>query len=83
MGDKWSLGFIAETESQVMYHLESHLVLMPKEDIQSKAIIEQMKEDEEKHASLAIELGARELPRYIKNLMKLSSKVMTKTAYWI
>lgn len=82
-GDKWSLGFVAETERQVVRHLEDHLERLPPEDAKSRAILEQMKEDELKHATTAIEAGAAELPGPVKRLMTLASKVMTATAYWI
>jgi 3-demethoxyubiquinol 3-hydroxylase len=83
VGDEWSLGFVAETEHQVVRHLDSHLARMPVEDIKSRVILEQMKIDEGKHATVAIESGARQLPGPVKKLMALFSGVMTKTAYWI
>ncbi|MDQ6958327.1 MAG: 2-polyprenyl-3-methyl-6-methoxy-1,4-benzoquinone monooxygenase [Mariprofundaceae bacterium] len=79
-GDRWNLGFLAETEYQVVRHLENHLKRLPKKDIRSRAIIIQMKEDELGHAHLAEELGAAELPSPVKSLMKLTSKVMTTVA---
>ena len=83
VGDKWSLGFVAETEHQVVAHLQSHLRKLPERDEKSRAILEQMKTDEAHHATLAIESGAAELPVRIKKIMKLCSRVMTTTAYWI
>ncbi len=83
VGDKWSLGFVAETEHQVIKHLDKHLSQLPENDTQSKAILEQMKEDEGHHATVAIQAGAATLPKPIKNLMKLTSKIMTRTAYWV
>lgn len=80
-GDKWSLGFVAETEKQVVKHLEDHLEKLPEDDARSRAILEQMKEDEQHHATVALEHGGRELPWVIRKLMTLTSKVMTKTAY--
>lgn len=80
-GDKWSLGFVVETENQVVKHLNSHLDSLPQQDTKSRAILEQMKEDELHHATMALESGAAELPKPVKLLMKLTSKVMTKTAY--
>ena len=80
-GDKWSLGFVVETENQVVKHLDSHLQSLPQKEDKSRAILEQMKEDELHHATMALESGAAELPKPIKLLMKLTSKVMTKTAY--
>ena len=82
-GDKWSLGFVTETERQVVKHLESHLEQLPQHDEKSRAILEQMKIDELHHATIALEAGAAELPTPIKKAMTFTSKVMTKTAYWI
>ena len=82
-GDKWSLGFVTETERQVVKHLESHLEQLPQHDEKSRAILEQMKIDEQHHATIALEAGAAELPNPIKKVMTLTSKVMTKAAYWI
>ena len=82
-GDKWSLGFVAETEKQVVKHLDHHLEKLPENDQRSRAILEQMKEDEQHHATVALEHGGRDLPWIIRKLMTLTSKVMTKTAYRI
>lgn len=82
-GDKWSLGFVAETEKQVVAHLDSHLGQLSEQDERSRAIIEQMKEDELKHATTALESGGAQLPAPIKGLMKITARVMTKSAYWI
>jgi len=82
-GDKWSLGFVAETEHQVVKHLEEHLQRLPETDNKSRAILEQMKQDEGRHATIAVEAGGAELPAPVKNLMGLCSKVMTRTAYWV
>ena len=83
LGDRWSLGFIAETERQVCAHLDSHLDSLPPEDAKSRAIVEQMRDEEEEHGDNAIEAGAAELPGPVKHLMSLTAKVMTKTAYWV
>jgi len=83
IGDKWNLGFLAETEHQVVEHLESHLNKLPGADLRSRAILEQMKIDELKHATTAIDHGAAELPPPVKKLMAAMSKVMTGTAYYI
>lgn len=83
IGDAWSLGFLSETETQVVEHLENHLNLLPLHDKRSHVILEQMRNDEAEHREEAIEAGANELPRWIKKLMKLTSKVMVKTAYWL
>jgi ubiquinone biosynthesis monooxygenase Coq7 len=83
MGDKWSLGFVVETEKQVISHLEDHLKRMPQKDKKSRAVLEQMKLDEARHGAAAQKAGAAELPPPVRQLMKLSSKVMTSTAYWL
>ncbi|VAW50263.1 2-polyprenyl-3-methyl-6-methoxy-1,4-benzoquinol hydroxylase, coq7 type [hydrothermal vent metagenome] len=83
IGDKWNLGFLAETEHQVVEHLESHLNKLPGGDLRSRAILEQMKIDEQKHATTAIEQGAAELPPTVKTFMMAMSKVMTGAAYYI
>jgi len=83
LGDRWSLGFIAETERQVCEHLESHFERLPKQDARSRAILEQMHEEEAEHGENAIDAGAAELPPPVKRLMKLTAKVMTRTAYWL
>lgn len=82
-GDKWSLGFVAETERQVVEHLQGHLQNLSAEDQRSRAILEQMKLDEGKHATTAVECGAAELPAPVKAMMKLTAKIMTRTAYWL
>jgi ubiquinone biosynthesis monooxygenase Coq7 len=82
-GDKWSLGFVVETEKQVVKHLEEHLEQLPEHDHKSRAILEQMKKDEGEHATMALHAGGAELPVPVKGLMKLVSKVMTRSAYWI
>jgi len=82
-GDKWSLGFVAETEHQVVEHLDEHLAQLPEQDNRSRAILKQMKEDESRHATVALEAGGSELPAPIKQAMKFTSKIMTSTAYKI
>lgn len=82
-GDRWSLGFVAETEYQVVRHLSSHLQRLPAADHESRAVLEQMKEDEARHATNAIVAGGVRLPWPIRLLMKGASKVMTKTTYWV
>ena len=81
LGDKWSLGFIAETEKQVCAHLDSHLDELPDDDAKSRAIVKQMRDEEEEHGENAKDAGAAELPDPIRGLMKLTAKVMTRTAY--
>jgi len=83
LGDKWNLGFLAETERQVVHHLEDHLERLPADDQKSRAIVTQMREDEARHATSAINHGAAELPAPVKAAMKASSKVMTEMAYWL
>ena len=82
-GDKWSLGFVAETEKQVENHLESHLEKLPQEDHRSRAIVEQMRVDEIEHGQAALQAGGAALPEPIQKMMKVMSKVMTSTAYKI
>lgn len=82
-GDKWSLGFVMETERQVAHHLDQHLVRLPEADHKSRAILKQMKEEEQRHATGALAAGAAELPAPIKGLMRLTSKVMTTAAFYI
>lgn len=82
-GDRWNLGFLAETERQVEAHLKSHLESLPAQDRKSRAIVEQMKADEVEHAETALRLGAQELPAPVKGVMKLAARVMTRTTYWV
>ncbi len=83
LGDRWSLGFIAETEKQVSEHLGSHLEKLPRQDIRSRAIVRQMRTEEECHGANAKRAGAALLPLPLRRLMRLSATVMTRTAYWI
>lgn len=80
-GDKWNLGFLAETERQVEAHLDSHLQSLPVADERSRAIVAQMRLDEIQHAETAVQLGAAELPGPFKVGMRLAAKVMTTAAY--
>lgn len=80
-GDKWSLGFIVETERQVVEHLDGHLDRLPSADERSRAILRQMKEDESHHGTVAQEAGAAVLPAPVRGLMRLTSAIMTGTAY--
>jgi len=82
-GDKWSLGFVAETEKQVENHLESHLQKLPQEDHRSRAIVDQMRIDEIEHGQAAKEAGGVPLPEPIQKMMQTMSKIMTSTAYKI
>lgn len=81
LGDKWSLGFIAETERQVCDHLARHLEKLPEDDARSRAIVEQMRIEEQQHGENAIAAGAATLPEPVRQLMLLTSKIMTTTAY--
>jgi len=83
LGDPLSLGFVAETERQVEAHLASHLDRLPSSDTASRAVVEQMKLDEARHAAQAIDAGAAELPAPAKALMRLASRVMTTLAHHI
>ena len=83
LGDKWSLGFLAETERQVEAHLGSHLQALPEADAKSRAVVAQMQEDEARHAETAMVYGAYALPAPVRVAMKFASNVMTKTAYWV
>jgi ubiquinone biosynthesis monooxygenase Coq7 len=80
-GDRWSLGFIAETEKQVCAHLGRHLASLPEADARSRAIVEQMRDEEAVHGSDAQRAGAAALPPPVKRLMGLTARVMTGTAY--
>ena len=82
-GDAASLGFVVETERQVAAHLASHLEKLPADDLKSRAIVEQMRQDEIAHGAAAQALGAIELPAPVKAAMGLMAKVMTTTAYYV
>ena len=82
-GDRWSLGFVKETEDQVVKHLESHLARISRQDRATAAIIEQIKQDEAEHAQTAEHAGPTELPRTVKSLMRMASRVMTGTANYL
>lgn len=83
LGDKWSLGFVAATEDQVCAHLRNHLETLPEQDKKSKAILNTMLEDEQKHATIALEAGGVAFPNGVKRIMTQISKVMTKATYRI
>jgi ubiquinone biosynthesis monooxygenase Coq7 len=82
-GDGWSLGFLKETENQVEAHLEGHMEKLPPEDARSRAILDQMKIDEAKHARMAEDSGAFDLPRPLRRLMKITAGAMKAVAYRI
>lgn len=83
LGDRASLGFMAETERQVEHHLDGHMKTLPANDLASRAIVEQMRTDESAHAASAVAAGGGEVPFPVRALMKAASKVMTTTAYRI
>ena len=82
-GDRLSLGFIGETEKQVVEHLESHLGRLPQKDEKSRAILGQMKEDEARHGENAHRAGGTAMPGPVCRLMKLTSRIMTEAAFWV
>ena len=82
-GDRWSMGFLTETEAQVERHLEGHLERLPEDDHRSRAIVAQMREDENRHGATGKALGAAELPPPVKAAMRIASKVMTGAAYYV
>ncbi len=82
-GDRYSLGFVVETERQVEQHLASHLDRLPEADQDSRAIVSQMKLEEARHADEAQAAGAQALPSVAKTMMRLSAKLMTQTAHYI
>jgi ubiquinone biosynthesis monooxygenase Coq7 len=83
VGDKWSLGFVAETEKQVIRHLDGHLQRIAEQDRKSRAIIEQMKIDEAHHGAEAKRAGGADLPQPVQRAMAFVSALMTGTAYWL
>jgi ubiquinone biosynthesis monooxygenase Coq7 len=82
-GDRWSLGFVVETERQVEEHLAGHLDRLPAGDGASRAIVEQMKADEARHALAAEAAGAQPLPEPVRKAMRAAAKLMTTTAHYI
>lgn len=81
LGDKWNLGFLAETERQVARHLQSHLTALPEQDERSRVIVRQMYDDELSHADKATKLGAAVLPSPVSYCMRIASRIMTSTSY--
>lgn len=81
LGDRWNLGFLAETERQVEAHLDGHLVDLPVSDGRSRAIVDQMRLDEIRHAEMAVNFGAAELPPPVRGGMRLVARVMTALSY--
>ena len=82
-GDAISLAFVVETERQVEAHLADHLIRLPVDDVVSRAIVEQMRDDEVRHGAAAGAAGAGSLPNSVKAVMQVASKVMTTTAHYI
>jgi ubiquinone biosynthesis monooxygenase Coq7 len=82
-GDRTSLGFVAETERQVVEHLEGHLHRLPSTDARTRAIVQQMSVDEERHGHNALNAGGAELPAIARAMMKVTARIMTRTAYWL
>jgi len=80
LGDKWNLGFLAETERQVEAHLDGHLQQLPAADSRSRAVVEQMKADEARHAQTAVYHGGALLPTPVKWAMRFAADVMRQTA---
>lgn len=83
LGDRTSLAFVRETETQVEAHLHKHSEQLPADDARSHAIIAAMQADEAAHAAQAVRMGAPDLPRWVQGAMRVSAKAMTTTAYYI
>ncbi|HET8608362.1 MAG TPA: 2-polyprenyl-3-methyl-6-methoxy-1,4-benzoquinone monooxygenase [Burkholderiales bacterium] len=83
LGDRWNFGFLAETERQVVHHLDGHLTQLPAGDEKSRAILTAMKADEARHATGALKHGGVKLPLPARFVMRAASRVMTGTAFWI
>lgn len=84
IGDKWSLGFVKETEDQVIKHLEEHINQLPAHALADMAILQKMKEDETHHGDVAMQAGGAKLPLPVRKLvMPLMSKVMTGSTYYV
>jgi ubiquinone biosynthesis monooxygenase Coq7 len=83
LGDKWSMGFLVETERQVEAHLLDHLGRISPDDVDSRAILHAMRDDEVRHGQSGVEYGAKPLPAPAKAVMRGFSKIMTGTTYWV
>ena len=83
LGDKWNLGFLAETEKQVEAHLQGHLSRLDERDAKTRAVVSAMRDDEAQHAATARSLGAAELPAPLKQAMRVAAGVMTRVSYRI
>ena len=82
-GDRWSLGFLVETETQVERHLDGHLDRLPAGDLRSREIVTQMRDDENRHGAVGRAMGGAVLPLLVRLAMRGASRVMTRTAYWV
>lgn len=80
-GDRWSLGFVEETEKQVSEHLDEHLRKLPAQDERSRAVLQSMREDEQRHGQEAVQLGARPLPEPVRGVMRRVAALMKAAAY--
>ena len=80
-GDRWSLGFVEETEKQVSEHLDEHLRKLPAQDERSRAVLQTMREDEQRHGHEAAQLGARPLPAPVRGVMRRVAALMKAAAY--
>ena len=83
LGDRVSLGFVAATEAEVVKHLDEHIGRLPEGDERSAAVLRQMREDEARHGSAALREGGLEYSSAVKGVMRLASRVMTRTTYWL
>jgi ubiquinone biosynthesis monooxygenase Coq7 len=83
LGDRWSMAFLVETERQVERHLDDHLTRLPEYDRKSRKVVEAMRDDEIRHGDSGEQHGAAPLPQAIKLTMRIISRLMTRTAYWI
>ncbi len=83
LGDRVSAAFLAETEYQVVEHLDRHLNRLPVQDSSSRSILSQMRDDELEHAKTAEQAGTIPLPKPVKGAMRAMSKVMTGLSYWV
>lgn len=83
LGDKWSMAFLVETERQVERHLDGHLARLPESDVKSRKILEAMRDDEMRHGDSGERHGAAPMPQAMKLAMRVMSRLMTRTAYWV
>jgi 3-demethoxyubiquinol 3-hydroxylase len=83
LGDKWSMAFLVETERQVERHLDNHLARLPESDAKSRRVLEAMRDDEMRHGDSGEQHGAAPMPQAMKLVMRIVSRLMTRTAYWV